>query len=243
MSALARRGLMRPARGPFAFPGTNPGFDPTHIASDRARFSGVAVPGNFLNLLSGVPGTLTNVPTTSVDSNIGTCFKTSAGNQNTDFSGQSTNNDTSVTVGFMMRPRVSNANQPVFASDSANANGFFVAMDQSPKLLIQAINAATFKESSFTYTAGVPYFCIISMNGTATTNFLAVRLDTGQVFFSTTTGLSLTAPNGTYRIGRNNTFHLNGSSLAAVMFAARFMSASEMSLWASNPWSFWYPKQ
>jgi hypothetical protein len=144
----------------------------------------------------------------------------------------------------IIRPAVSNANQPLFASSgAASTGGFFFGFDGSPKMLVQDLSVTgAFKESSFGYTLGIPYFLAVSCNASAT-NFVMSRLDTGQIFTSSTTGISFAAPNGTYRVGGGGAFHLTGSSEAACCFiGGSFLHLQEMVKWAADPWSFWFPR-
>jgi hypothetical protein len=53
---LASRRLISRPRGPFAFPGTLPGFDPSHVAGRAPLFSGVSLGSNFRSLGAGAVG-------------------------------------------------------------------------------------------------------------------------------------------------------------------------------------------
>lgn len=244
--ALPRVSKQRPSRNPLQPPSGRPSFDAQHPMSAAIRFSGVALGANFLNLLTGKPGAITLTTTAKVDGAIGAAFTLNSAGSNTDFSGQSTNNDTTFTVGWIWRPTVI-SNAAVFASDSAGTNGFWVGGSNGGadgRMLLQANNAGTFKQadSNCGYAIGDPLFCAISMNGTTTTNMVQRHLERGTVkSFTTASGLAVTAPDGTYRIGRNNTTHLSLSPVAAIMFAARYHTLQELLQWAADPWAFWYP--
>lgn len=244
MPILVNRGIARPPRGPFSYPGIEPRFDPSHIAAGITRFSAVAFNGtNLVNLLNGAQGTIGGSPTSVEDGTLGHCFRGNAGTVFVNFTGQSTANDSDVTFGWMWRPAASNANMPVFASDGAATNGAWVGGSNPGRLIIVANSGGAFKQSSggVTYVTGSPYFCAVSMNSSVT-NFVLTNLETGVTKTSTTTGTALTAPNGTYRIGLNNTFHLNNTSVAAVMFAGQYSSMNKLLQWAADPWAFWYPR-
>jgi hypothetical protein len=77
-----------------------------HAAVGSAiRFSGVPVVANFINLLTGAKGTPSGGPTAVCHANIGPSNKfVAASTQKITFAGQSTNNDTNVTLAAIFVP-------------------------------------------------------------------------------------------------------------------------------------------
>lgn len=241
---------------PFAFPaGRAPGFDPNHIASVGISpghgFSGIATPGsNFVNLLTGLPGTPSGTITTGIDAGIGRYanlgINTTA---NITFSGQSTANDTVGTCGVMVSHLLQFNSKSFFqGGNAALTDGIRFSVANSQMVISTAgqsigpILPATLTQAG----AAHPMFLAFSTNVVASLgNFLYCDLVTGQVVtYSTTETGGTTASDGVYTVG--NDAGAGGSNSVAgnfshVMFAPSFMSIEGMLRWAERPWDFWYP--
>lgn len=237
---MGARPIILPKRRGLAFPaGWTAGFDPTHVAAGTCRFSGIANEANFVNLLSGTPGTFPGAPTPIIDGSIGPSITSSGGSVSINFSGQTTVNDSQYTFGAIFRAGSPGNTSFISNNNSANsANGTEFAAASGTQLLLQSGgNFATFA----TLVAPNAYFAAASLNSSKY-NWVLLNLSNGKFQTGTGSGFSTTAPNGTYNMGGGTRgSHLSGDTLSAVMFSATFLSIPQLVLWAADPWSFWYP--
>lgn len=226
-------------RNPLAFPaGRAPGIDPLHRAAKGLRFSGIAAQKNFLNLTAGTLGVIAATPTFAIDGLIGPSFKCPTGSAK--FSGQSTVADPSATFAAIMNFDVTSI-QIFFHSSGAGASaqGFMYLVNST----IRCQTGGGEADSLLTPVVGVPYFIVVSAN-TADINFLLCRLDTGKILTSHANVGASGTPNGTYVVGNySGGDGPTSSKMAAMMFAANYMTLPEMKVWALDPWAFWYPRQ
>jgi hypothetical protein len=225
---------------PLAFPGGAPGFDPSHPAANSCRFSGIAVPPNFLNLLNGNYGVISGAPSAATLGVLGpaTNFPSASSTAVNSFSGKSTTNDTRITLAALVQ-WTSTSNQSVLLSTSSLNSGW--RLDVSTSSII-SITAGTVGDlNGPTIVANIPYFVAASVN-TNVVNFVLLRLDTGALVTSTTAGSSPIAPNGTYQIGNLSAFNLPAKAyVGAAMISASYLSVPALRQWAQRPWDFWYP--
>jgi hypothetical protein len=251
MLTVVRRNLLRPSG--LAYPaGTKPGFDPSHIASAGVSlghgFSGVAQNANFLSLLSGSVGSITNAPTASMYGTIGPAFTTPGSGQShsTTFAGQSTAIDFTGTIAVIFQITSLNAATSCLFLSSSNvgtSNGMWLLYNSTANLAFNGPGSGG-ANSAITISAGVPYFVAGSRSGNAgTTNVLAMRLDNGVILTDTPASGTLpsNAPNGSYMVGNGGVNRSLNGGVAAVMFSKSFMSMQQLQQWAKNPWKFWYP--
>lgn len=235
---------------PFAFPGGNPGFDSNHIASpgvvNKKGFSGVAVNGGFVSLLSGAKATLAGAPTAVIKSTIGPAVTIATTSDVVSFTGQSTAAATSFTFAGVFWINALNTGSfanSLFAT-SAGVNN--AQLSSSGGALTAQINGTGVGSSIFP-AANVPYFYIVSVRGGAggSVNFLLLNLNTGQIQTQTAANTaSAAASGGTYFIGSSGSaFENTSGAIAASMYSQKFMSAAAMRLWAQDPWAFWYPRK
>ena len=92
----------------------------------------------------------------------------------------------------------------------------------------------------------VPYF-IAASNGPGGQSIVTVRLDTGQIFSSTSTtsGAGNVTPacqgtTGCYYYA-SDTGAVNGRMrVGPVMFSGTYLTLQQLLQWAQNPWSFWF---
>lgn len=230
----------------LAFPaGVAPGFDPTHIAGAGVRFSGIALAGNFINLLNGARGAITGSPTGAIDGVIGpaTNYPTAGSTAQSTFSGNAATNDTSSTIAAIVRfPATGATFQGIFANGS-NAAGINLGL-KTPGALVQlTMFGVVARDSAIVISPNIPYFIAASQNGSTIINYVAARLDNGVVVTSTSASGTPTAPNGTFVIGNGPAGSTPASgNIAAVMYSNKYTSMQQLLAWAADPWSFWYPR-
>lgn len=238
---MARSGLIL-RQPPLIYRAGRPGFDPSHPASNGIRFSGISVGKNFNNLLS-VPPTGTASGTSSVvDGLIGLATKFSGSNHFVKFTGQSTANDQAATVGCIFRFNTLSGTPVLFANAATTATGYALQINSSGAAFFYNNASGTTGASSFDLAAGNAYFIGASFNSSVA-NFVLANLQNGQVFSSSSTGMSTanTAPDGNYLIGSDQFSNSSASSIAAIMVNSNLMSIPQLMQWAQDPWSFWYP--
>lgn len=236
----------------LAYPaGVAPGFDPTHPAAAASMgyghgFSGIASSGGITNILTGKSGTLVGAPTAKVLAMGPTInFGGGASTDAVTFAGQSTINDTAITLaGIVVMDTNAGTTQSIIQNDFGSASGVGIR-NNTGALQFYASSLGSNLSPFFCFVVGVPTFFAVSVSGSlGTANFLSKRLDTGAVLTSSTTlAYSITrAPNGTYVVGNSTSANQGcGGSIGAVMFAPTFMSGQQLLKWADDPWSFWYP--
>lgn len=222
--------------------GKAPGINPAHPMANKLRFSGVALPGNFLNLMSGMPGTLSGAPTYGMNANIGTVMK--CGNSvSASFTGRSTVADDEATIaGIAININSTATVRTIFGTSSAN-NGFrFI---QGSGDLLTMVAGGVIAITGHALAEDAPFLLMASWStAKSEVRFLSKNLQTGKVIVSSTAhGSTPVAPNGTYIVGNSNFSseqHTHG--VAAVMFSAKFNPAERLREFANDPWAFWYPR-
>lgn len=246
---LPRQGIVRPPRGPLAFPGIRPGFDSSHVAAAGVQFSGVAADGGgFFNVLTGKPGTKNGTPTSVVNSVLGRTSYFSSNTDNATFSYPSTAWLSQTMAAIVVFDAATSASPRVLLSTSATAAAGML-------ILANATNefAVTFGGSQTTFaagagvpavTAGIPIFFAVSVQSATRYTYIVTRLDNGvSMSGGATTATALTAGDTSIYVGNRgtNSRQANGK-IAAVAHSASFMSAAQLLAWANDPWSFWYPR-
>lgn len=247
--ALQRRGLIRAPRGLFSFPGTRPGFDPSHVASRNARVSAVAFGSvrGAVNLFNGQIGTNgSNNSDTIVDLPIiGRSLNVSSGVNNG--------------VKFTSNVQISSATTPqqtLAAIFTVNATGLFqyacgvgttggcgIGLNNSGQPIFARFTATSYQPGGFTFSAGVPYFMIGSTDNATSTLILIRRLDNGAVSTFSTTGSAIVSAAAEFDFGTANSVSngLNGR-IACAMYSEAYLPLPQLLQWSSDPWSFWYPR-
>lgn len=246
---------LRPLRNPnpLGFPGgILPGFDASHPASQGISsghgFSGIANTG-FISLPSGKAGTKNGTPTAATRL-IGPTQLINSGTLSYTFTGQSTANDTSFTIGTIVEYTAVGSNSFSFTSSGSASTGIEFG------LVTTTVLGFTFPGGGnqvtwtlpITLANSVPYFMAMSASKSGS-NFLwtgvLVNLATGQTFSSsgTTASTGPVAPNGTYMVGNSPAgFTSNHGYEAAVMFSPAALSVQQLLQWAQDPWAFWIPR-
>lgn len=238
-----------PTRNRLAFPcGLVPGFDPSHSASRNCRFSVVNIGSGAVNLLNGKPGVVTNFAQT-IDGIIGPAqiSTTSGGSQCFyTFSGGPTAPETQITFACIIRAGAPLFNSTILANNEVgafNAGAYFHSNNLNWEMDVPPSGLGS---ANFVLTQGVPYFLGGSIDNSGNYTTIAVRMDTGQVVFTSSGvaahGIAATATTGHFYVG---SFENAGSgflgSIAAAMYSGCFLSLPQWQQWAADPWSFWYP--
>lgn len=239
-------------RSRLGFPaGRAPGIDPSHVAmKGLLRWSGIARANTFVEIINGGLGTVNGSPTGKVDGSIGPAFNTTTTADCATFTGRSTATDANFTQAAIFRAAGINTGFQTYIADTNFAHTLFSAQSfggnvANGNLTINTTgNTNTWFVSTIIPVNGVPYFAAVSCNG-AVANFVATRLDTGQILtsaiVSTIAGI---ASNGTYSIAGNNVFNQNAQGpVSAAMFSTAFLSMQELVQWAADPWAFWFPRR
>ncbi len=217
--------------------GRAPGFDPTHLAAQNCRFSGVATSGGgFVDLKSGMAFTPHNSPTTTI-STIGPAVQTVAGSsQYLSRSGYPAVTDSVGTIGIIGTANTGAANA-WFESGGSNRGWLIRAPSGNLQFVSPTINQIN---SPWTLSYGVPYFMVVSGGGGRSTNFVLVNLLTGQTY--SYTGGSVASggiSDGNYLVGYDSVSY-SSTGLAAAMYSAAYFSLSLLLAWAKDLWGFWY---
>lgn len=245
---LRRSGLRVPG-------GYQAGFNPNHIAAGGMAsgygLSAVPINGTFTNLLNGATATVSSGATAAPRAFAATigeaayCQTSVVGLYQ--FSGQRVVNNPSATLAAFCVFKFAASFSCLLNTDTqgpggGGSYGFSLFSDASNNLMLRV--AGTNVPSGLVLTSSVPYFVAASFNANVT-NFVALRLDTGQLFTaSVSSSVSITANNGIYSMG--NWYDTGGGDFPAgylgpVMWSPSFMSLRAMRQWAADPWSFWYP--
>jgi hypothetical protein len=249
MAALARRGIIRPPRGPFAFPGTKPGFDPGHVASSGTLISCVAHNGTFLNTIPGVAALIGTVngggsaPVHKIDGKLGPSSYT-ANNGNVSFTYPNTNWSQQTIAVIYVPDAITSTNPRQLVNMSAAGNsGMFPFVDTTGVVTLSYSNTNILTFSPVVV-AGAPYFIAVSSRASTAYAGVMRRLDTGQVYQSSGTHAvaSLAGDATLYAGNRGVNTRQSIGSIAAFMHSPLFMSVQQLLQWSADPWAFWYPR-
>lgn len=235
-------------RTSFVYPCGGAGFDPSHPAAQSCKLSAVATAGNFVNLLKGVVGAIvagTGAPVGALQS-IGPCvkFPTSTGTGYINFAGNDAGNFQNLTIASIISLNTVAVTNGIFASSTTNLTGVNLRVTTGKIFRLGVSGGNNADATAPIFVTGVPYFVVASWNG-ASVNLVITKMDTGQIFKNVAALVSTPgAPNGTYVIG--NITALNQQTvgqIAASMYSAAYLSMDSLVAWASDPWSFWYPRR
>lgn len=229
--------IYRPS--PLAYPGSRPGFDPSHPAAQgivkNRGFSLVSSGANFISLLSGQPLTVTG-SLTSTPLAIGptTTNNATSGDYAT-LSGQSTTSMPNQTLATVIQ--FSAASQTYagvfgfsnYAFGTASGNSHFGAYFTGG--LDTGISAAD----------NIPYFYALSIEGGASYNAVVVNLSNGKVSQASATTTLTPGVNASPTILKASTIYID-AYVACMMQAPTFLSMQQLLAWAADPWAFWYPR-
>lgn len=243
-SPMRRRGLLQRPRGPFAFPGTKAGVDPSY----GLVFSAVPAGANCTSLLQGAKiGSVTGGANISASAHgaIGSAVTLPPQATNNlsrlTFSGNVSTNFGSSTIAAIIVFNGITATQAIFANDSVGAG---VSLNITGAGTLQwTMFGVVARSSSITLVANVPYFLVASHNGTTGIDYLAMRLDNGVIVTSTSAGGTPNAPNGTYVVGNSSgSGNPANGQIAAVAFSGAYNPPAVLRKWCADPWGLWYPR-
>ncbi len=241
----------------FVFPcGVAPGFNSAHPAAQNATLAAVAQNGNFIDLLSGLRGTITGAPVANIQGVIGPNVKFGGGTDNIAFSGKRSYGVNAApladTMAVIMMVNSSAAQQAFLSlgTSGVDSSYSFLATATSNTVFSVGHQGLALASSTWAGALSVPLFIAASQSltsatgATQTANIVAVRLDTGQIFANSTTNAAYTAGsrNGTFNIGsRGASSQPSTANIAAVIASDQFMSLPALVQWAADPWLLWYP--
>ena len=236
--------LLLPTRNPLAYPaGVAPGFDPTHVAGKSVEFSAISVGGNFINLFSGIPGTITGSPTPKIDGKIGVST-TLAGEGSTNQIGF-INPDLAAYSGvtyaaILILSSIGTSAQGVVANGNGTSSSIRFASTTGIFTFVLGGVAAT--ASILAANANVPYFVAASWDGSII-KYLLADLSKGLVLTDTKVfSHAGVGPAGGFIVGNSSAQTQGlGGSIATAMYGPGVLSMSQLLQWAADPWSFWYP--
>jgi hypothetical protein len=242
---MSRSSLLK--RPLLAYPGGNPGFDPSHMAAGGTRFSAIATGNGFINLMKGAAGVITNAPAAVIDGRIGPSVKFANSTDAVTFANQSVAIDASCTFGCIFIPNASIGNATLISTSSNASGGFRLSLNSLVPIVTVNGNSGPIMTGT-SLVIGVPYFCGFSYSPNVASNatFVLMRLDTGAILTSSPAygALSSQASSGTYSVGTRVSGNLvSDSTIAAIMYSSALMSKAQLLQWAQDPWSFWYPQK
>jgi hypothetical protein len=227
------------------FPGgRTPGFDPSHVAANKIRYSGIPAGATFLNLLNNTTSTIGGTASLKITP-MGPAVYTATGAANyNSVTATASETPIAVTQAAIVTPITSNASGSyLFCTDVTNATTENALMILS---LVVEFSCNGSYTSGITLSLNTPYFVAVSVrnnSGNLAGNFVVINLLTGQIFTATLTGTSriLQASTFNWGIGGNTLNSRSGVQIAAVMYSVGYLSLQQLLLWAQAPWDFWYP--
>lgn len=236
---------------PLAPSGGSPGFDSGHVAANGCVLSVVSTGVGAINILK--PSTavyLPNSPTARVDGNlgIGGAWAGASGSGYVFLGSIPAVANNTFTTACLFRP-LDLSDYYVHLSDAGGAAGWWIGSTNAGEMFIASAFNANITSGVF-LTVGVPYFLAVSVNRTAANtfnvNFLARRLDAGQIQSSTVIGGSTTDPSasdGNIIVGGNSFIKDCFGVMAASMFNNKIaLSPPQLLQWAQDPFAFWKPR-
>jgi len=246
MLAVARRKLIR--ANPLVFPSTRPGFNPSHPVDAPGANNGflasvVASNGTVTSILNGKVATATG-SAASARPILGpvTTYTGATDVSTLAYNGAATPAGaiTMAALGYITSV-TSGASSFISWSAASSVNGLSVL--SATGNFATTING-TAVDSGIAASLSAPYF-VVSSSNTLATNFVIVNLASGVL--KTATGGSAATFNGgdgnLYFGNRSGIRVLNGGLAAAMCnVTANIIPMPVLVQWASDPWSFWYPR-
>lgn len=216
------------------------GFDPSHPLSQNCVFSGVALAGGFVSLLSGAKGAEGGSPTNGIGGLIGP-YSAYTANANHTFSlGVSAIGSNFTAAAILQCPATTGSPQYAFNNAAAGNTGFGFNLTFSGFGLVSGNGSQT---------AVLPlvvgrYYCVIASINASVMNIAAVDLLSGQTYNGTSATVGGTPTgDGTLYLGNRglNSRQLNGP-LSSLVISNVFLSLPQMLQLLQNPWAPWYPQ-
>jgi hypothetical protein len=243
------------SRGPLAYPGTSPGFDPAHVAGNACTLSAVFFGGTFVDILTGRQGTIsTGSPTAQMHSVLGPCLNMSS--SNVAISGKRAYGANAAPLGDTMACIAmlngTAAQQGLIALGlNGTDTGYSWLGVPSANAVSGVAHAGLAAANGPDVGSGTPFFLAASQNLSAATSatqtavFVAVNLLTGKMTTASTSqgSYNVGSRNGTYNIGSRGAGSAPATaSIRCVMSNDMFMPLPALVQWAKEPWKFWHPK-
>jgi hypothetical protein len=224
---------------PFAFPGGNPGFDPSHVASQNIIYSAVASGGGFVSLLTGAPATKVGSPVPAITRVIGPNIvpPTAADYFTSPNTGPSGTPAEITMAGIFTCPDLTT--RAIFTDGIASCDTLASFSGDFTYIIPGFDLRAGSTVGIPTLVANVPYFFAVSSKTGGNCNIVVRRLDTGQVWGGSQSTMGQSAP-GTFGIGGSTGLTTGGASVATVQYSRKALSLQDLRQWANDPWSFWY---
>lgn len=221
------------------------GVDASHFAARGLLFSGVPANNGFVNLRTGQAGTKVSTATEKILARLGRASVFPGGGVSAAhrFSGQDATNFGSNTIAAICSFNGIATTQLIFSNTTSNA-GIALNVNSSGTLQVTMFGVVAIS-SSIVLSVNVPYFIVVSKNGTTGISLLVMRLDTQVIVTDAKASGTPAVGNGTYAVGNGwagGTFPMDGN-IAAVMFSSSYLHPSELRKWAADPWAFWYPRR
>lgn len=239
----------RRPRSKFAFPvGRAPGFDSNHVACKggfQNALSAIPAGADFVNLLTGQPGTVAGSITQNIR-NFGPVVSWGSNvitNQVTFPAGYPVTN--SGTVACIGRITVVDVSNGFYSQDQSSSAGFTFGR-WSSSLVFWKYNVAVI-QAPFDVPSGDPFFAAASFNSSLGVNFVLLNLRTGALqsaFVSNTGNVSTGSPTTSVIGGTTGVLQAPDGDIAAIAYLnGPFLSIAELTSWAADPWAFWYPNE
>lgn len=222
-------------RNPCAFPTTRAGFSNNHPLSGGAKLSCVAYNANFINLMTGLPGTLTGAPTYGMDATAGPFVKCA----------------TAVHVSFPSFPTafpkvtfaaiVKGVAAKSFINTATTDTGWRLGTGGASVMELTA--AGIVLRSSGLTVSTTDWSLVMCSADISLANFLVKNLATGKTQTAVTLGSGSTAnaSNGTAEICNDAFNAFNATGIAAGYIGNQLLSLQQLQQIAERPWEFWYP--
>lgn len=242
------RGILPFKRG-LIYPGGNPGFDPSHVASagmaaGHALSAIACANGLMVNLLNGAPGINGNSGTATgiIDSFMGpsTVFGFPGVAREINFVAPNVS-DSLETIASIFSWSGQASQVTIF--NAGNGGSQNVALYLTAAGLLSAYSTGA-HSSTLSVVANVPYFAAASFKNGQAGPVVLKRLDTGAIFTDTIADIGPMSANsgGKYLVGNDGFGNQFYGKIVAVMYAPTFMVLPDLVKWADDPWAFWYPR-
>jgi hypothetical protein len=243
--------LRRPA-SPLIFPGRTPGVDFNHLAvrGGKIRLTAIATNGNFVNLLNGKVGTLASTPLAPLNGLAGPLTGQSSGPGAITITTGEAVTDTSWTIATIANFVAGGGNTLQFHSSSNESSGGHGIQVQNPSgffSVVAGVGVTSPTTNIPLHNAGPHFLGVTRYGGSGTgpsTIGWALNLQTGQLKFTSVWndfGYAELVSDGTFKLLPGTLGA--GSGVAAVMFSNVGLSIADITAWAKDPWSFWYPQR
>jgi len=247
--------VILPFKNKLVYPGTSPGFDPSHPASKGCVWSAIAVGGTAINICNAKIGSvISSAPTAVIDSHFGMADKFtgvfSNGIQFTSAIPAVTQNN--CTMACIIRPADNGATgtRMYIATATSATQGWWMGTTGTGSISLGLFVAGALSSNiapNFIPIVGTPYFIALSIINTSgstyTTNWVIKELNTGKLYtYSVSGSTTLAASDGGVVFAGSVYIGDCFGNMATNMFTDKVaLSLPELVKWSEDPWSFWYP--